>query len=84
MDYTLREWVGLARVNGSIAEAAVQVQARESGVTPETVRATMRHHLKCMQEAVQNGVDERLRSVTGLTGGQAARLLERLRSGPRT
>ena len=26
MDYTLREWVGLARVNGSIAEAAVQVQ----------------------------------------------------------
>ena len=81
MDYTLREWVGLARVNGSIAEAAVQVQARESGAAPEAVRAMMCHHLKCMQEAVQNGVDERLRSVTGLTGGQAARLLERLRSG---
>ena len=28
MDYTLREWVGMARLNGSIAEAAVQVQAR--------------------------------------------------------
>ncbi len=81
MDYTLREWVGLARLNGSIAEAAVAVQTRESGVTPETVRAMMRHHLHCMQEAVHNGLDEKLRSVTGLTGGQAARLLMRLTSG---
>ncbi len=81
MDYTLREWVGLARISGSIAEAAVNVQARESGVSPEAVRATMRRQLHCMQDAVRNGLDERLRSVTGLTGGQAALLLERLRSG---
>ena len=81
MDYTLREWVGLARVNGSIAEAAVTVQARESGVTAEAVRATMRHHLRCMQDSVKNGLDEKLRSVTGLTGGQAAQLLKRLTSG---
>ena len=81
MDYTLREWVGLARVNGSIAEAAVQVQARESGAAPETVRATMRHHLKCMQEAVRNGMDEKLRSVSGLTGGQAALLMRYYQQG---
>ncbi len=81
MDYTLREWVGLARLNGSIAEAAVMVQARESGAAPETVREKMKHHLHCMQEAVRNGLDERLSSVTGLTGGQAARLLMRLREG---
>ena len=81
MDYTLREWVGLARLNGSISEAAVTIQARESGVTPQSVRAMMRHHLMCMKDAVQNGLDEKLRSVTGLTGGQAAHLLQRLRSG---
>lgn len=81
MDYTLREWVDLARRYGSVAEAAIVVQAEESGATAQAVRDTMRHHLKCMQESVQNGIDERLRSVTGLTGGQAAKLLERLRSG---
>lgn len=80
MDYTLREWVGLARMHGSIAQAAVAVQAQESGVSTEIVRGTMKHHLHCMQDAVANGIDERLRSVTGLTGGQAAKLLERLRS----
>lgn len=81
MDYTLREWVGLARLNGSIAISAVEVQSRESGVTPEAVRDMMRHHLRCMQDAVNVGIDEKLRSVTGLTGGQAASLLARLRSG---
>lgn len=81
MDYTLREWVGLARRHGSIANAAVEVQAQETGMTAEQVRATMHHHLMCMQESVQNGLDERLRSVTGLTGGQAAHLMTRLKSG---
>ena len=81
MDYTLREWVGLACHYSSIAEAAVQVQARESGVTPDEVRAMLRHHLQCMKDAVQNGLDEHLRSVSGLTGGQASMLLTRLREG---
>ena len=81
MDYSLREWVGLARIHTSIAEAAVTVQARESGTTTEAVRATMAHHLHCMQDAVKNGLEENLRSVTGLTGGQAAMLLARLHGG---
>lgn len=71
----------MARLQGSIAQAAVAVQARESGASPEAVRATMLHHLRCMQESVQNGLDERLRSVTGLTGGQASMLLKRLTEG---
>ncbi|MBQ8202496.1 MAG: L-serine ammonia-lyase, iron-sulfur-dependent, subunit alpha [Clostridia bacterium] len=77
----LREWVQLARHEKSIAHVAVMVQAQESGVTPEVVRETMRHHLQCMKESVQNGLDERLRSVTGLTGGQAAMLLSWLKGG---
>ncbi len=74
MDYTLREWVQMARKHGSIAQAAVMAQAAEGGVEEATVRATMHHHLQCMQEAVQNGLDEKLKSVSGLTGGQAAML----------
>lgn len=80
MDYTLNEWVRMAGP-GSIAQAAVMRQAEESGMTEEEVRATMRHHLQCMQEAVQSGLDERLRSVSGLSGGQAAVFLKRLQEG---
>lgn len=81
MDYTLREWVGLARIHSSVAQAAIVMQARETGVSEDTVRHTMRHHLHCMRDAVMNGLDEHLRSVTGLTGGQASLLLTRLTSG---
>ena len=81
MDFTLSEWVRMARTNGNIAQAAASAQASESGVTAEAVRATMRHHLHCMQEAVRNGMDEKLRSVSGLTGGQAAFMLKYYQQG---
>lgn len=77
MDYTLHEWVRLAG-NGSIAAAAVTKQAQESGMTAEEIRSMMHHHLCCMQEAVLSGLDEKLRSVSGLSGGQAALFLRRL------
>lgn len=76
MDYTLREWVRLARQHGTIARAAVYAQAAESGVSEDAVRATMTHHLHCMLESVKNGLDERMRSVSGLTGGQAALMMK--------
>ena len=72
MDFTLREWVRMARQHGSIAQAAVFAQAAESGVSEDVIRGTMVHHLHCMQEAVRTGLDEKLRSVSGLTGGQAS------------
>lgn len=72
MDYTLKEWIRLADAAGSLADAAVNAQAEEASASAEDVRALMRHHLHCMQEAVQSGLDETLRSVSGLTGGQAA------------
>ncbi|MBQ8555234.1 MAG: L-serine ammonia-lyase, iron-sulfur-dependent, subunit alpha [Clostridia bacterium] len=81
MDYSLREWVRMARHHGSIAQAAVSAQSQESGASPEAVRETMAHHLRCMQESVKNGLDERLRSVSGLTGGQAVLLLRHLQQG---
>jgi L-serine dehydratase len=82
MDFSLREWVRMARQHGcSIAQVAVTEQALESGASEENVRAMMLHQLHCMQEAVQSGMDEKLRSVSGLTGGQAVLLLRRLQEG---
>lgn len=81
MDYTLREWVRMARQHGSLAQAAVLCQANESGSTEEAVRAAMAHHLHCMQNAIQSGLEPKLRSVTGLTGGQAAQMLQHLKGG---
>ena len=80
MDFTLKEWVNMAG-KGSIAAAAVQMQAHESGMTVEEVREVMLHHLHCMQEAVKDGLDATLRSVSGLSGGQAAVLMQRLQQG---
>ena len=81
MDFTLREWVRLARQHGSLPQAAVSAQAMESGVSQDSVRMLMKHHLQCMQEAVKNGLDEKLRSVTGLTGGQSVMMLRYLQEG---
>ena len=80
MDYTLSEWIQLAG-SGSMAQAAVSAQARESGMEEAAVRDAMRHHLHCMREAARSGLDERLRSVSGLTGGQAAMFMKRLQEG---
>ena len=81
MDYTLHEWVRMASHHGSIARCAIEKQAEESGLDALAVREKMRHHLRVMQEAAQQGLDERLRSVTGLTGGQAALMMKRLQGG---
>lgn len=78
MDLTLSEWVRLAG-QGSIAQVAVTMQARETGMTENQVRETMHHYLRCMKEAVETGLDEKLRSVSGLSGGQAAVFLKRLK-----
>ena len=80
MDYTLSEWIQLAG-SDSIARAAVGAQARESGMTEDAVRDAMRQHLQCMREAARSGLDEQLRSVSGLTGGQAAMFMKRLQEG---
>lgn len=81
MDFTLKEWVSFAESAGSFPAAAMRRQAEESGMQPGEIRALMLHHLHCMREAVQEGLRPDLRSVSGLTGGQAALLHAHLLSG---
>lgn len=80
MNLTLNEWVNLAG-EGSMARVAVSLQAQETGMTEQQVRDIMQNHLLCMQEAVKAGLDARLRSVSGLSGGQAAVFQRRLEGG---
>lgn len=80
MDYSLKEWIALSE-GKTLAEAAITAQVNETHVAREDVVAMMRHQLGCMKEAVQSGLDENLRSVSGLTGGQAAYLYRYYLSG---
>lgn len=80
MNLTLNEWVNLAG-EGSMAQVAIALQAQETGMTEARVRDVMRGHLHCMQDAVKAGLEEELRSVSGLSGGQAAVFLRRLEGG---
>lgn len=80
MDYTLREWVEMAGIQ-PLSQAALKAQMEESGSTEEEVNARMRFMLECMREAVQDGMQENLRSVSGMTGGQASKLYRRYANG---
>lgn len=80
MNYTLGEWVALA-AQGGLAQAAVRAQAEESGQSEADVRRRMAGHLAAMREAVADGLREGVRSVSGLSGGQAALLKRHLDGG---
>ena len=80
MDYTLREWVDIAG-NEPLSSAALQAQMEESGEDAEGILSRMQALLQCMKEAVRDGMQENLKSVSGMTGGQASRLFRRYREG---
>lgn len=80
MDYTLREWVDIAG-NKPLSSAALQAQMEESGEDAEGILSRMQALLQCMKEAVRDGMQENLKSVSGMTGGQASRLFRCYREG---
>ena len=80
MDYTLREWVDIAG-NEPLSSAALQAQMEESGEDAEGILSRMQALLQCMKEAVRDGMQENLKSVSGMTGGQASRLFRHYREG---
>lgn len=50
-------------------------QAEQMECTPEALYEQMEHRLEVMREAVRAGMDPKLRSTSGLTGGDAARMM---------
>ena len=83
MEYhSIAELVALAKREGeSIGRIALRVQAAEDRIDPEILRARMKDALGVMREAVKSGMQPDARSVSGMTGGQAAKLMNATEAG---
>ncbi|MGQ0714882.1 MAG: L-serine ammonia-lyase, iron-sulfur-dependent, subunit alpha [Gemmatimonadaceae bacterium] len=60
----------------SLAGVALEAEARDGGRTVEEIRAALARALEIMRGAVDRGMRGDLRSVSGLVGGDAAKLRE--------
>lgn len=67
--------------NITMGRAALMEQVHQDGETEEVLVAKMRTALSVMDESVQHGLDPNTRSMSGLTGGQASKMLELSKSG---
>ena len=77
MEYhSIAELTALAESEGqTIGSIALRAQAEADRVEPELLRARMAEALHVMREATVSGLDPNARSVSGMTGGQAAKLM---------
>jgi L-serine dehydratase len=64
-----------------MASAARKAQARLEGVTEESLNLRMAEALDVMRQSADRGMDPALRSMSGMTGGQAAQLWAAAASG---
>ena len=78
MEYTtINELVETAKENGiSVGEAVLKDQAAQMEQTEEHLLAQMEESLQVMEKAVESGMDPRLRSTSGLTGGDAWKMMK--------
>ncbi len=60
--------------NKKISEIVLEQQAEDMETSPEDVYSTMESSFEVMRQSVLNGMDESLRSSSGLSGGAAAKL----------
>ncbi len=73
MEYTMTELIQASQ-GSTIAQAVKVEQALEDGITIEELSNRMIQQLATMRESVQEGLNPDLRSVSGMAGGQAAKL----------
>lgn len=80
MFYTVKELVAQAEHFDSVAALMIQTESETSGRSPEQIRALMGRNLDVMADSIAEGIAG-VKSVTGLTGGDAKRLDAYLASG---
>ena len=83
MEYrSIAELVALAEREGcSLGTIALRAQAEADHLPEEALQERMREALGVMREAVRSGMRPELKSVSGMTGGQAAKLMRFVESG---
>ena len=79
---TIQELCQAAEAAGStISQVILAGQAQQLGLEEREVYDRMAQRLQVMKESVQTGLDPALRSASGLSGGDAAKLLAYARTG---
>jgi len=79
---TVSELVRLAESQGvPLSEVMIRQEIATSGRSREEIVGQMERNLAVMEEAVSRGLSEGVRSISGLTGGDAARLQRYLSRG---
>ena len=78
---TLQELADVARKHGiTLSEAALRHETETSERTVEEVRETMAERLTVFHESIKSGLEDTGKSVSGLVGGDAAKMAAK---GPR-
>lgn len=80
MEYSMKELVSAAK-GSTIGEAALLNEMLETGLSAEELKKVMRERLEVMRASVENGMNPDQRSLSGLSGGQAARLNRAVEAG---
>ena len=80
MDHSLKILVERAEQIG-IPEAARKQEIKNSGTSAEIINARMKEALGIMRQSAEKGFDPALRSMSGMTGGQAAKLQSAVEKG---
>jgi len=71
---TVAEFVEAASLCGSLGNAALAWQAEQDGCGRKALLSLMHDRLNVMRESAQAGLSPALRSVSGMVGGQAAKM----------
>lgn len=80
MEYSMKELVAAAQ-GSSIGQAAMLAEMVESEMTEAELRKVMHDRLEVMRASVEEGMDRNKRSLSGMSGGQAAKLNDALAAG---
>lgn len=80
MFFTIKELVEQAAAYPSVAEMMISIEMENNGYSRERIIETMERNLTVMKQSIEEGIAG-VKSVTGITGGDAARLDNYINSG---
>ncbi len=80
MEYSMKDLVAAAE-GSSIGKAAILAEMMETGMSEAELKEVMHGRLMVMRASVEAGMDRNLRSLSRLSGGQAAKLNDLVQSG---
>ena len=78
VDYILDE---AAKYNMAIWQVVLKEEQADSGETEEEIRSKLEKAYQVMKDAAMGGISSEMKSVSGLTGGDAAKYYRHYKTG---